>query len=170
MNASRLKNIAIRTTMLGALLASTAGVAVAQQKAKQQGPPVTTKGTVKSNPKADKGQATAEAARANAREEKAEKSALSAARGEPKSLLKGIKMTEAEKKATGDIEKRYADQFKDLKKSDKAADKAGTPDAAYLAKIDALRLQERAELRAALTPEQQLQYDKNIATLGAKKS
>jgi Spy/CpxP family protein refolding chaperone len=95
---------------------------------------------------------------------------MSSARGEPKSLLKGIKLTDAEKKATGDIEKRYADQFKDLEKADKASDKAGTPDAALIARIDALRLQERADLRAALTPEQQLQFDKNIAALGTKKS
>lgn len=168
MNVLRVRNLAIRATVLGALAATTAGVAVAQ-KVKPAGPPVVTQGGVKSNPHADKGQATAEAARAEARENKAERSALSAARGEPKSLLKGISLTKAEKKTTKDIEKRYADQFKDLEKAEKVGEKAGTADVALNARIDALRAQERAELRAALTPQQRAQYDNNVATLGTKK-
>lgn len=168
MNVIRLQQFAIRATTLGALLTGAAGVSLAQ-KTKPAGPPVTTQGSVKSNPKADKGQATAEAARVDARDDKVVKSALHAARDQSKSLLKGMKLTKAERTVTHDIEKKYADQYKDLEKADKAAEKAGAPDAALIAKIDALRLQERAELRAALTSQQQATFDNNVATLGAKK-
>jgi hypothetical protein len=168
MNASRLKHFAIRATVLSALLVGTAGVAMAQ-KVKPAGPPVTTKGAVNSNPKADKGQATAEAARVEARERKAEKSALQSARKEPKSLLKGIKFTRAEKKTIREIDRRYDRLFKDMENSDRNTDKAGTPDAEYLAKIEVVRLRQRAEIRAALTPEQRNVYDSKIAALGADK-
>lgn len=168
MKVTRLQTMAIRALVLGAIVAGTAGVAVAQ-KVKPAGPPVSTKGAVKSNPKADKGQATAAAARADARDRKAEKSAVQSARHEPKSLLKGIKLTDAEKQSTRDIEKKYDAQFKEMEKADKVADKAGTPDASFVAKMDVLRMQERAELRAALTPAQQVEFDRNVATLGAKK-
>lgn len=180
MTTSRLKNIAIRTTALGALLAGFAAVAVAQRGKPPAGPPVTTKGTIKSNPKADKGQATAESKRADARDDKAaraadqlrdkvEKTAWKEAYGEPKALLKGVKLSSAERKTVREIEKKYSDQLKDLQKQENAAEKAGTPDPAIISKIDALRLQERADLRAVLTTEQQAQYDKNVAALGTKK-
>jgi hypothetical protein len=165
MHASNLKHSAIRAAVLGALMASTAGAALAQ--AKPQGPPATTKGAVKSNPKADKGQATAAAARTAARERKAENNALKSARSEPKALLKGMRFSPYEKRLLGAVEKRYAGQFKQLETADKASDKAGAPDAAYRAKLDALRLQERAELRAILTPQQQVVYDQNIVVRDA---
>ena len=69
-----------------------------------------------------------------------------------------------------DIEKKYDVQYKELAKTDKVGDKAGTNDAEFLNKIEALRLQERAELRATLTPEQQVEFDKNIVAIGTKKS
>lgn len=168
MNVIRLRHFAIRATALGALVATTAGVAVAQ-KVKPAGPPVVTQGGVKSNEHADKGQAKAEAARLEARENKAEKSALGAARREPKSLLKDISLTKAERKTTNAIEKRYADQFKELEKAEKAGEKAGTADVVLTGRIEALRAQQRAELRAALTPQQQAKFDNNAATLATKK-
>jgi hypothetical protein len=160
MHASNLKNSVIRAAVFGALMASSAGVALAQ--AKPQGPPATTKGAVKSNPKADKGQATAAAARLAARDKKAEKNALKSARSEPKSLLKGMRFSPYEKRLISAVENRYADQFKQLEQADKASDRAGTPNASYIARIDALRVQERAEIRAVLTPSQQEVYDKNV--------
>ena len=169
MNTIRLQAIVIRVTMLGVLVAGTAGVAMAQ-KAKPAGPPITTRGAAKSSPKADKGQATAEKARTEAREEKAERSALESARHEPKSSLKGIKLTDAQKTSAKEIEKKYAEQYKDMEKAEKASDKKGTEDATFASKVDALRTQERAELRALLTPEQQVLFDKNIAPRVAKKS
>ena len=69
----RMTNIAIRTTALGALLAGFATAATAQKEKHPAGPPVTTMGAMKSHPKADKGQATAEAKRVDARNDKAEK-------------------------------------------------------------------------------------------------
>jgi hypothetical protein len=166
---TRLQYIAIRAAVLGVVAAGIPSFADAQ-KAKPSGPPVVTKGTLKSNPKADKGQATAEAARAEARDRKGEHTAIKAARQESKNAVKGLGLTDAERSAWNDVEKKYEVQYKDLEKSEKAGDKAGTDDPAFIAKVDALRAQERMELRALLTPEQQTQYDRNIAPKVAKKS
>jgi len=167
MNATRMKKLALNAAVLSALIGGMATIALAQGK--PSGPPVTTKGAVKSNPKADKGQATAEKSRTEAREEKAEKSANQLAHKEPKADLKGLKLTPDEEKATKAIEKKYAEQFKDLEKAEKTDDKSGKEDAGYVAKVDALRVQERTELRAALTADQQAQFDKNIAAASMKK-
>ena len=176
----RLANIAIRTTALGALLAGFATVAAAQKEKHPAGPPATTMGTMKSNPKAAKGQTTAEAKRTDARDDKAgkdadktedraQRSALNGARSDPKGLLKGIKLSSSEKKSVKATEKRYADQFKALKKQGDAAEKSGHPDLTIAGKIAALRVSERAELRAALSPAEQTQFDKNATTMGTKK-
>ena len=182
MTAPRFTKFTMRTAALGALLAGFTAVAGAQ-KAKPTtppaGPPVTTKGATKANPKAAKGQATAESKRTEAREakaardadkaaDKAERAALKAARTEPKELLKGIKLSDAERRTVSDIEKKYDGQLKDLEKQEDAAAKAGKPDPAMVARINALRMRERSDLRAALTPAQQTQFDKNMAALGAK--
>src|SRR5882757_3858601 len=106
----RLQTLVIRATTLGVLVAGTAGVATGQ-KAKASGPPITTNGAAKSSPKADKGQATAQAARTEAREEKGERLAFKVARQESKSAMKGIKLTEVEKKQVREIDKRYEDQY-----------------------------------------------------------
>jgi hypothetical protein len=162
--------MAIRATLLGVMLAGSAGVAMAQ-KVKPAGPPVSTRGAVKSNPKADKGQATAETARVAARERKAEKWELKSARGESKQVLKGIKLSPEEKKSVNDIEKKYDRQYKDLEKAADDAAKAGTPDAAVATKVTELRIQERMELRAALAPEHRADFDKNVGlVISARKS
>jgi hypothetical protein len=167
MTISRVQQLAIRAMMLGAFLASTA-VNVAAQK--QDGPPKVTKGTVKSNPKADKGQATAEAARVEARNRKAIKSSFKSARGEPKALLRGIRFSPMEKRLNAVITKRYAGDYKALEKAGKDADKAGTPDAGILAKIDAIRLLARSELRDAMTEQQRIRFESNRAGIDAKRS
>src|SRR3989442_519204 len=124
------------------------------------GHPVTTKGATKANEHAQKGQATAESKRTEARErkaakgaekkeERAERVALKKARNEPTALLKGVKLSKDERKAVNDIEKKYEAQLKDLEKQEDAADKAGKPDESIGGKIDALRTQERTALRAA---------------------
>ena len=176
----RITNIAIRTTALGALLAGFATVAAAQKEKHPAGPPATTMGTMKSNSKAATGQATAEAKRTNAREDKvgrdadktedrAQRSAFKVARSDPKGLLKGIKLSSSEKKSVKATEKRYAGQIKALEKQEDAAEKAGHPDLTIAGKIAALRVSERADLRAALSPAEQAQFDKNASTLGNKK-
>ena len=167
MTTSRIQLLAIRAITLGAFLASTAGIAAAQ---KSDGPPKVTKGSVKSNPKADKGQATAEASRTAARERKAVKSSFKIARHEPKALLRGIKFSPMEKRMNADITKRYAGEYKVLEKAGKAADKAGTPDAGIRAKIDGIRMLERSELRDAMTSDQRTRFDSNQAALDAKRA
>ena len=176
----RMTNIAIRTTALGALLAGFATAATAQKEKHPAGPPVTTMGAMKSHPMAAKGQATAEAKRADARDDKAgkvadkaedrtQRSALNGAKSDPKGLLKGIKMSSSEKKSVKATEKRYAGQIKALEKQEDAAEKAGHPDLTIAGKIAALRVSERADLRAALSPAEQTQFDKNATTMGTKK-
>ena len=171
MTVTRLSKFTIQLAVVGALVAVSAGVAGAQ-KAKPAphpgGPPVTTRGETKANPHAAKGQANAESKRTEAREDKAERVAIKSARNEPKALLKGIRLSAAERKSVNDIEKKYEGQLKDLEKQEDAAEKSGKPDETFVSKIDALRTQERAELRGALTPAQATQFDKNAATLGTK--
>ena len=180
MTNSRLILIASRTTVLGALLAGFATLAVAQKPKPPVGPPVITQGTVKSNPKADKGQAMAEAQRAEARDDKAvraadkarnqaQRTALKAARNEPKALLKGIDFAPGERQSLKAIEKRYADELKQLRKLTREAEQEGRTDLLLTVKIDELRLRERAELRRALTPAQQARFDRNVRELGTRK-
>ena len=181
MTRSHLMRIAMRTTTLGAFLAGFATVALAQQKTKPVSvPPVTTKGAIKSSPSADKGQATAESKRTDAAadktaraadkvEDKAERMALKEAKTEPEHVLKGIKLTGAEKKAVNTIEKKFSAEIKDAEKAEDAAEKAGHPDATFASKIDAIRLEERTALRDALTTKEQVKFDKNVAALGTKK-
>jgi len=151
-------------------------VAANAQKAKPAGPPVTTKGMAKANEHAATGQATAESKRTEAaerktakaaekKEEKAERAEVKAAREEPGQLLKGIKLTKAERKSVNEVEKKYRDQLKDLEKQENEAEKAGKPTADFATKVTALRTQERADIRAVLTPEQATQFDKNATAV-----
>jgi hypothetical protein len=113
--------------------------------------------------KADKAADKAERA-----SEKTEREEFNAAHDQ-KHLTKGIKLTSAEKKQLKAIEKKYDAQFRSLRKSELAADKAakknGTPDndAAFLAQLSQLESQERAEMRAVLTSQQQSIFDSNVA-------
>ena len=151
-------------------------VAASAQKAKPAGPPVTTKGMTQANEHAAKGQATAESKRTEAgerkaanaapkKEDKAERAEIKAAHEEPGQLLKGIKLTRAERKSVNDVEKKYRDQLKDLSKQEDDAEKAGKPSADFASKVAALRTQERADIRALLTASQATQFDKNAATV-----
>src|SRR2546423_1227621 len=183
MTVTRLSKMTIQFATVAAMIALSAGAASAQKKAPAPhpaGPPVTTHGETKANVKAAKGQETAESARTEAKEKKAAKMAekkadnaetvaLKSARSEPGKDLKGIKLTKAERTSVEGIEKNYSSQLKDLEKQETAAEKAGTPDASLVAKIDALRMQERTDIRAALTPAQATRFDKNVSALGTKK-
>ena len=163
MTDSRLTLIALRSTLLGALLIGFASMAVAQKTKTPVGPPVTTQGTMKSSPKADKGQDVAASKRADARDGKAvratdklqnkeQRTALKAARGEPKALLKGIKLTPAEKNAQKAIAKRHSDEFNEIEKQARVGEKAGQADPSVAARVQALRSHQREEMRSALTP------------------
>jgi len=165
MSLIRSSKFTLQLVAVGALVA-VAGVAGAQKPAPHPGgPPVTTRGEAKANEHAAKGQATAEAKRTEAREDKAERAAMKSAKDEPKKVLKGIKLSKAERTSVEGIEKNYSGQLKDLEKQEDAAEKSGKPDATIVSKIDALRTQERAELRAVLTPDQATRFDKNAAAI-----
>lgn len=101
-------------------------------------------------------------------DERAEKQAKNDLKDQPKALLRRIKLTREEKRHEKAIEKKYADELKALEKQEDAAEKSGSPMADVAQKIDALRDEERSDLRATLTPAQQAQFDANEAKLGAK--
>lgn len=106
--------------------------------------------------------------------EKTERTDLEAAH-EQKLLTKGIKLTSAEKKQLKAIEKKYDSQIRSLRKSEVAADKTarknGTADtdASFSAQLSQLRVQERSEMRAVLTPQQQSIFDTNVAKASTHK-
>jgi hypothetical protein len=107
-------------------------------------------------------------------EEKAEHSALKIAEAD-KRLTQGIKLTPEQRKQINDIEKNYHDQFQTLRRdehtADKTAKKNGTPDddAAFLAQLATLQANERAALRALLSPAQQAIFDANVVKLDSHK-
>ena len=86
-----------------------------------------------------------------------------------KHLTKGIKLTLAEKKQLKAIEKKYDAQIRSLRKSELATDKAARKnktadnDASSSAQLTQLQTQERADMRAVLTPQQQSIFDSNVA-------
>ena len=106
------------------------------------------------------------------REDKAEKAldrtehkALNAARHDGKTSKRGIRLTSAERAPIRAIDKKYDAQLRALEAQDRADEKAGKPDnTALVARINAIRDQERAEIRAILTPAQQTEFDRNITT------
>jgi len=150
------------------LALAAASVAGAQAKS-AAGPAVATKGTTKANEHAAKGQATAMAARTDARLNKAERNEVDRANADSRAVLKGIKLSKAERTTVNGIVKKYDAQRKELAKTEATARKAGTPDAEFASKLNALRDQERSELRAALTATEQAQFDKNVAKRDLKK-
>jgi hypothetical protein len=92
-----------------------------------------------------------------------------------KHLTKGIKLTSAEKKQFKAIEKKYDADYRDLRQKERAADRAakknGTADsdAAFESQLSQLQTQERADMRAALTPQQQSIFDTNVSKLSTRK-
>ena len=101
-------------------------------------------------------------------------------------LLRGIKLSDAEKARVKEIRERYRTESKTLRESlrpameemraarqkhDTVAMKA-TWDrtAADRQKLDALMQRERAEIRSALTPEQQTQFDANAKQLAERRA
>jgi len=101
--------------------------------------------------------------------EKTEHREFKDARKESQRLIKHIKLTADERSRVNSIRKNYDDQYKALEKQERANNKTGTSDAAILAQLAQLRAQERAELRAVLTPSQQSEFDANTTTTSHKK-
>lgn len=164
--------LAIRTTAVGVLFISFTSLAIAEQGKPQGSPPVTTKGAVKAAPQADKGQATAQAARVEARQRKAvqnadrlqnreQRMALKTARGEPRALLLGIRLSREQWKALNATEQRYVLQLRDIEQQARIAERAGQADPSVVARIEELRRRERAELRNALLARDWARFDRN---------
>lgn len=134
----------------------------------QAGPP---KAVKLAEVKADKQEAKSEKKDAK-KADKAAKSpehpahkAFERADGAPKKWLAGVpKMTKAEKTQINTIEKKYTTQIATLRKDHLAAEKAGKEDDSQLeAKVQGISDQEKADLRAALTADQQAKFDANLA-------
>ena len=150
MTTSRRKQIMRRAATASALLAGVASIAVAQKAQGKGEPPLTTHGSAKSS-------------------EQAEHADEKRAKSERK-MLKGIKLTKAQKSSLKVTEKRYEAEQKELEKQLDASEKSGRADPAIVAKIDAIRIRERAEIRAALSPAQRAEYDRHLAGQGNRKS
>jgi Spy/CpxP family protein refolding chaperone len=99
--------------------------------------------------------------KAERREEKAEKSEFKMAREQNKRLLKGIKLTAAQKEQVKDIVKKHGEHYKSIEKQERDADKAGQPSEQFMTQLQQMREQEKTDLRAVLTPDQQARFDQN---------
>jgi hypothetical protein len=92
-----------------------------------------------------------------------------------KLLTKGTRLTPAEKKQIKAIEKKYDADYRNLRKNevvaDKAAKKSGTAasDAAFQTQLSQLQTQERTDMRAVLTSQQQSIFDSNVTKLSTHK-
>jgi Spy/CpxP family protein refolding chaperone len=115
--------------------------------------------------------------------DKIERSELNFAHDQ-KLMTKGIRLTSAEKNQLKAIEKKYDADYRDLlqkaKADDRAAKKNGTvsgshqglkvlphplSDAAFQSQLSQLQTQERTDMRAVLTPQQQSIFDTNVSKL-----
>jgi hypothetical protein len=171
---------------IASLIIATPSLAVAQGKATHPAPPVVMgkSAPVRQDDRADKIADKAErkadrtadqtARNANKAGKKIERSELRFAEDQ-KHLTKGIRLTPAEKKQFKAIEKKYDADYRDLHKKDVAADKAakknGTADSdvAFETQLSQLQTQERADMRAVLTTQQQSIFDSNVTKLSTRK-
>jgi len=171
---------------IASLIIATPSLAVAQGKATHPAPPVVMgkSAPVRQDNRADK--------IADKAERKADRTADQTARNadkvtdrtdraelkfahDQKLLTKGIRLTPAEKKQFKAIEKKYDADYRDLHKKEVAADKAakknGTADSdvAFQTQLSQLQTQERADMRAVLTTQQQSIFDSNVTKLSTRK-
>ena len=101
------------------------------------------------------------------KDEHAEHKAFETSTAAPKKWLAGVpKLTKAERTQINAIETKYRTQIATLKKDHLAAEKAGKDDDSQLvARVQAIVDQERAEIRAALTADQQARFDANVSKM-----
>ena len=76
-------------------------------------------------------------------------------------LLKDINLTDAQKDQIKTIREKYVPQQVELRKAVQAT--GGPPDDATRAKMMDLQAKQAAEIRAVLTADQQVTFDKNLA-------
>lgn len=102
--------------------------------------------------------------RADHRADREMKRAFGMAVSEQAHLAKGLKLSPDARRQWKAIDRKYDDQYRALRRDIRAAEKDGRPvDAAWTQRITVLRDQERAELRALLTPAQQVVFDRNVS-------
>jgi Spy/CpxP family protein refolding chaperone len=80
-------------------------------------------------------------------------------------LLKDITLTDAQKAQVKTIRDKYVPQLQELRKSAQAV--GGPPDEATRGKMMDIQSKQAAEIRAILTADQQVQFDKNLAEMKA---
>ena len=80
-------------------------------------------------------------------------------------LLKDITLTDAQKGQVKAIRDKYVPQLMELRKAEQAT---GTRDEASRAKATDIMNKQAAEIRAILTADQQVTFDKNLAEMKAK--
>src|SRR6267142_6795919 len=81
-------------------------------------------------------------------------------------LLKDITLTDAQKDQIKTIREKYVPKQLELRKAVQAT--GGPPDEATRAKMTELQSQQSAEIRAVLTADQQVTFDKNLAEMKAR--
>lgn len=77
-------------------------------------------------------------------------------------LLKDITLTDAQKEQAKVIREKYVPQLVQLRKAEQAI---GKPDEATRAQMTDLKNRQAAELRAILTADQQVIFDRNLAAM-----
>jgi Spy/CpxP family protein refolding chaperone len=80
-------------------------------------------------------------------------------------LLKDITLTDAQKEQAKTIREKYLPQLMEIRKSVQAT--GAPPDDATRAKMTDLQTKQTAELRAILTADQQVVFDKNVVDMKA---
>ncbi|MEO8911138.1 MAG: hypothetical protein ABI408_13075 [Gemmatimonadaceae bacterium] len=176
----------IHKIVVATLIVATPSLSFAQGKAPHPAPPVVMGKSApvrqdnRADKIADKAERTADrtadktARAADKAADKTERAQLNTARDQ-KQLTKGIKLTSAEKKQIKAIEKKYDASYRDIRKTELAADKAakknGTTesDASFQTQLSQLQTQERTDIRAALTTQQQSIFDTNVSKWSARK-
>lgn len=83
-------------------------------------------------------------------------------------LLKDITLTDSQKDQIKTIREKYVPKQLELRKAVQAT--GGPPDEATRAKMTELQTQQATEIRAVLTADQQVQFDKNVAEMKARMS
>src|ERR1700680_700813 len=80
-------------------------------------------------------------------------------------LLKDINLTDAQKAQVKTIRDKYVPQLQELRKASQAT--GGPPDEATRTKMMDIQNKQTAEIRAILTADQQVAFDKNLAEMKA---
>lgn len=81
-------------------------------------------------------------------------------------LLKDINLTDAQKAQVKTIRDKYVPQLQELRKASQAT--GGPPDEATRTKMMDIQTKQTAEIRAILTADQQVAFDKNLAEMKAR--